>query len=377
MTQPRLQGEDDGHVDIFSVIRAGDVLVHHPYDSFATSVERFVEQAANDPEVLAIKMTVYRTSDDTPLVPALIRATERGKQAVCLVEVKARGDERANIQWARAMEEAGVHVVYGHPALKTHAKCLLVVRREGDGARHYVHIGTGNYHPQTARLYTDFGLFTCDEQIGADVADMFNFLTGYARPRRYRKELVAPNFLRDAMIAEIERTVAAHEEGRPARIAMKLNSLVDRRCIRALYRASQAGVPVDLNIRGICCLVPGVPGVSENIRVNSVVGRFLEHSRIFAFERNGETKVYIGSADLMPRNLDTRVELVTPVDDPSLRDDLLDTLERSLADDTNSWDLGPDNVWRRRTQQGHEPRSVQRELMLGHQARAAEGTTAT
>jgi polyphosphate kinase len=377
VTQPRLQGDDNGHVDIFGVIRAGDVLVHHPYDSFATSVERFVEQAANDPEVLAIKMTVYRTSDDTPLVPALIRATERGKQAVCLVEVKARGDERANIQWARAMEEAGVHVVYGHPALKTHAKCLLVVRREGDGARHYVHIGTGNYHPQTARLYTDFGLFTCDEQIGADVADMFNFLTGYARPRRYRKELVAPNFLRDAMIAEIERTVAAHEEGRPARIAMKLNSLVDRRCIRALYRASQAGVPVDLNVRGICCLVPGVPGVSEKIRVNSVVGRFLEHSRIYAFERNGETKVYIGSADLMPRNLDTRVELVTPVDDPALRDDLLDTLERSLADDTNSWDLGADNVWRRRTQQGHEPRSVQRELMLGHQARAAEGSTAT
>jgi polyphosphate kinase len=377
VTQPRLQGEDDGHVDIFGVIRAGDVLVHHPYDSFATSVERFVQQAANDPEVLAIKMTVYRTSDDTPLVPALIRATERGKQAVCLVEVKARGDERANIQWARAMEEAGVHVVYGHPALKTHAKCLLVVRREGDGARHYVHIGTGNYHPQTARLYTDFGLFTCDEQIGADVADMFNFLTGYARPRRYRKELVAPNFLRDAVIAEIERTVAAHEEGRPARIAMKLNSLVDRRCIRALYRASQAGVPIDLNIRGICCLVPGVPGVSENIRVNSVVGRFLEHSRILAFERNGETKVYIGSADLMPRNLDTRVELVTPVEDPSLRDDLLDTLERSLADDTNSWDLGPDNVWHRRTQRGHEARSVQRELMLGHQARAAEGTAAT
>jgi polyphosphate kinase len=376
VTQPRLQGEDDGHVDIFGAIRAGDVLVHHPYDSFVTSVERFVQQAANDPEVLAIKMTVYRTSDDTPLVPALIRATERGKQAVCLVEVKARGDERANIQWARAMEEAGVHVVYGHPALKTHAKCLLVVRREGDGARHYVHIGTGNYHPQTARLYTDFGLFTCDEQIGADVADMFNFLTGYARPRRYRKELVAPNFLRDAVIAEIERTVAAHEEGRPARIAMKLNSLVDRRCIRALYRASQAGVPIDLNIRGICCLVPGVAGVSENIRVNSVVGRFLEHSRILAFERNGETKVYIGSADLMPRNLDTRVELVTPVEDPSLRDDLLDTLERSLADDTNSWDLGPDNVWHRRTQRGHEPRSVQRELMLGHQARAAEGTAA-
>jgi polyphosphate kinase len=296
---------------------------------------------------------------------------------VCLVEVKARGDERANIQWARAMEEAGVHVVYGHPALKTHAKCLLVVRREGDGARHYVHIGTGNYHPQTARIYTDFGLFTCDEQIGSDVADMFNFLTGYARPRRYRKVLVAPNFLREAMIAEIERTVAAHEQGKQARIAMKLNSLVDRRCIRALYRASGAGVPVDLNVRGICCLVPGVPGVSENISVNSVVGRFLEHSRIFAFERDGETKVYIGSADLMPRNLDTRVELVTPVDDPPLRDDLLDTLERSLADDTNSWDLGSDGIWRRRTPEGDEPRSVQRELMVGHQARAAEGATTT
>jgi polyphosphate kinase len=376
VTQPRLQGEEGDGVDMFATIRSGDVLVHHPYDSFATSVERFVEQAVNDPKVLAIKMTVYRTSDDTPLVPALIRATEKGKQAVCLVEVKARGDERANIQWARAMEEAGVHVVYGHPALKTHAKCLLVVRREGDGARHYVHIGTGNYHPKTARLYTDFGLFTCDEQIGADVADMFNFLTGYGRPRRYRRVLVAPNFLRDAMIGEIERTVAAHEEGKPARIAIKMNSLVDRRCIRALYRASQAGVPIDLNIRGICCLVPGVPGVSETIKVNSVVGRLLEHSRIFAFERDSETKVYIGSADLMPRNLDTRVELVAPVDDPILRDDLLDTLERSLADDANCWDLGPDNLWRRRTPQGPEPRSVQRELMLGHQARAAEGATA-
>jgi polyphosphate kinase len=376
VTQPRLQGDEGDGVDMFATIRAGDVLVHHPYDSFTTSVERFVEQAANDPKVLAIKMTVYRTSDETPLVPALIRAIERGKQAVCLVEVKARGDERANIQWARSMEEAGVHVVYGHPALKTHAKCLLVVRREGDGSRHYVHIGTGNYHPTTARLYTDFGLFTCDEQIGADVADMFNFLTGYARPRRYRRVLVAPNFLRDAMIAEIERTVAAHEEGKSARIAIKMNSLVDRRCIRALYRASQAGVRIDLNIRGICCLVPGVPGVSETVKVNSVVGRFLEHSRIYAFERDGETKVYIGSADLMPRNLDTRVELLTPVDDPSLRDDLLDTLERSLADDASSWDLGFDNLWRRRTPEGPEPRSVQRELMLGHQARAAEGPTA-
>ena len=243
-------------------MRAGDVLVHHPYDSFSTSVGRFVEQAANDPDVLAIKLTIYRTSDDTPLVPALIRATERGKQAVCLVELKARFDERANIEWARKLEETGVHVVYGHPALKTHAKCILVVRREGDGVRHYLHVGTGNYHPKTARLYTDFGLFTTDERLGSDVADMFNFLTGYARPRRYRKALIAPDHLRDGIVDEIERTIAAKEAGKPARIQMKMNSLVDRTCIKALYRASQAGVPVDLNIRGICCLVPGVPGVS-------------------------------------------------------------------------------------------------------------------
>jgi polyphosphate kinase len=371
VSQPRLQGEDGGGVDVFEVIRHGDVLVHHPYDSWSSSVERFVEQAVEDPEVLAIKMTVYRTSDDTPLVPALIRATERGKQAVCMVELKARGDERANIGWARALEEAGVHVVYGHPGLKTHAKCLLVVRREGDGVRHYVHVGTGNYHPQTARLYTDFGLFTCDEDLASDVADMFNFLTGFARPRRYRKVLVAPTFLREAIIAEIEETVAAHEEGRPARIAMKMNALVDRRIIRALYQASQAGVPVDLNIRGICCLVPGLEDVSENIRVVSVVGRFLEHSRIFAFERNGSTKVYIGSADLMPRNLDTRVEMLTPVLDDALRADLLDTLDRCFLDDVNAWELNEDGTWARRHPEG-EPRSVQRELMAGHAARAAE-----
>jgi polyphosphate kinase len=375
VTQPRLHGEDGETIDMFDVIRHGDVLVHHPYDSWSTSVERFVAQAVEDPDVLAIKLTVYRTSDDTPLVPALIRATERGKQAVCMVELKARGDERANIGWARALEEAGVHVVYGHPALKTHAKCLLVVRREGDGVRHYVHIGTGNYHHQTARLYTDFGLFTCSEALGADVGDMFNFLTGFARPRRFRKVLVAPTFLRDAIITEIEDTVAAHRDGRQARIALKMNALVDRRVIRALYRASQAGVPVDLNIRGICCLVPGVEGVSENIRVVSVVGRFLEHSRIFAFQRNGTERVYIGSADMMPRNLDTRVELVAPVEDPVLKEDLLDTLERSLADDANAWELQSDRTWVRRAPDEHEPRSVQRELMIGHAARAAEAQT--
>jgi polyphosphate kinase len=322
-------------------------------------------------------MTVYRTSDDTPLVPALIRATERGKQAVSMVELKARFDERANIQWGKKLEEAGVHVVYGHPAVKTHAKAILVVRREGDGVRNYCHIGTGNYHPKTARLYTDFGLFTCDERLGADVADMFNFLTGFARPRAFRKVLTAPTFARDGIIDEIERTVAAHEEGREARIALKMNALVDRRIIRALYRASQAGVPVDLNIRGICCLVPGVPGVSETIRVISVVGRFLEHSRIYAFHRGGEApSVWIGSADLMPRNLDKRVELLAPVEDPALRDDLLDTLERCLADDVNAWELQSDKTWVRRTPGDDEPRSVQRELMRLHAARAAEAQPA-
>jgi polyphosphate kinase len=376
VTQPRLQAEE-GEVDMFAVIRAGDVLVHHPYDSFSTSVERFVQQAVADPDVLAVKLTIYRTSDDTPLIPALIRATERGKQAVCLVELKARFDERANIGWARALEEAGVHVVYGHPALKTHAKCILIVRREGDGVRNYVHIGTGNYHPTTARLYTDFGLFTDDADIGADVADMFNFLTGYARPRRYRKALVAPAYLRDGIIEEIEKTVAAHERGEPARIRLKMNSLVDKRCIRALYDASTAGIPVELNVRGICCLKPGLPGISDNIRVVSVVGRFLEHSRIYCFERGDEQTVLIGSADLMPRNLDQRVELITPVEDPALRDDLIDTLERSLADDSNAWELDSEGQWTRRTPEGPEPRSVQRELMLGHAARASESPERT
>jgi polyphosphate kinase len=371
VTQPRLQLDDDE--DIFAEIRRGDILVHHPYDSFATSVERFVEQAASDPDVLAIKMTVYRTSDDTPLIPALIRATERGKQAVCLVELKARFDERANIGWARALEEAGVHVVYGHPALKTHAKAILVVRREGDGVRHYVHVGTGNYNPKTARLYTDFGLFTADEALGVDVGDMFNFLTGFARPRRYNRVLLAPTFLRDALLDEIERTIAARERGEDARILMKMNALVDRRCIRALYRASQAGVPVDLNIRGICCLRPGVPGVSDNIRVVSVLGRFLEHSRVYAFFRGDDVQVYTGSADLMPRNLDNRVELIVPVADPVVRDDLLDAVERCMADDSGAWELGPDRGWVRR-EPGPEPRSVQRELMLGHAARAAEAS---
>jgi polyphosphate kinase len=375
VTQPRLQGAESEHVSFLAEMRRADILVHHPYDSFATSVERFVEQAVADPDVLAIKQTVYRTSDDSPLVPALIRATERGKQAVCMVELKARFDERANITWARALEEAGVHVVYGQPGLKTHAKCILVVRREGDGVRHYVHIGTGNYHPKTARLYTDFGLFTCDEEIGADVADMFNFLTGLARPEGYRKVIIAPNGMREAIIEEVDRTIAAHERGEAARIRLKMNSLVDRRIIRALYRASRAGVRVDLNVRGICCLRPGVEGVSDNICVVSVLGRFLEHSRLYSFERGGETRVLIGSADLMPRNLDTRVELLTPVEDELLQEDLLDTLDRSLATDVGAWELQADGSWRKRTP-GDPPSSVQRDLMLKHAARASEGAQA-
>jgi polyphosphate kinase len=372
VTQPRLQTPDGAQADVMAAMREGDILLHHPYDSFATSVEALVEQAVNDPDVLAIKLTVYRTSDDSPLVPALIRAAERGKQAVCMVELKARFDERNNIQWASLLEEAGVHVVYGLPALKTHSKCLLIVRRERDGVRHYVHIGTGNYHPNTARLYTDFGLLTCDESIGADVADMFNFLTGFARPRRFRDVLVAPAHLRDGILGEIERTIADHRAGKRARIRMKMNALVDKNCIRALYRASQAGVPVELNVRGICCLRPGVEGVSENVRVVSIVGRFLEHSRIYAFERDDRVSVYIGSADLMPRNLDTRVELLTPVREPELRGELLDTLDRCFADNTHAWDLQPDGTWVRLQPDAQHMRNAQTELMLHHAVRAAE-----
>ncbi len=371
VTQPRLTPEEDAEPDVLAAMRRGDILVHHPYDSFATSVQRFIEQAVEDPQVLAIKLTVYRTSDDSPLVPSLIRASERGKQAVCLVEIKARFDEQANVRWARKLEEAGVHVVYGLPALKTHAKCVLVVRREGDGVRHYVHVGTGNYHAKTARIYTDFGLFTCDPDVGADVADMFNGLTGFSRQRSYRKVLVAPAFLREGIVDQIERTIEAHREGKPARIVMKMNSLVDGACIHALYEASQAGVPVDLNVRGICCLRPGVEGASENIRVLSIVDRFLEHSRVYAFQRGGEWSTWIGSADLMPRNLDTRVELVCPVEDRVLRDRLLDVLDRCLADNTHAWELRENGTWDRRVAPDDERRSVQRELMAAHAEHAA------
>jgi polyphosphate kinase len=365
---PAFADSENGEVDVLAAMRAGDVLVHHPYESFAGSVERFVKQAAKDPDVLAIKITVYRTSDDSALVPALIEAAERGKQAVCLVELKARFDERRNIGWARALEEAGAHVVHGLPGLKTHAKALLVVRREGSGVRHYVHIGTGNYHAKTARLYEDLGLFTCDREVAADVAELFNSLTGAARTPEYRRVVVAPDHMRDWFVQEVRRTIEAKEAGEEARIVLKMNALVDARCIRALYQASQAGVRVDLAVRGICCLRPGVPDVSDNITVVSVVGRFLEHSRIYGFQRGDERSYWFGSPDLMPRNLDTRVELLAPVA-PGLCPELDDTLERYLADDTFGWELGADGDWTRRT---GGTRSLHAELMARAAERAAE-----
>jgi polyphosphate kinase len=365
VTPPAFADTDEGKADVLAAMRAGDLLVHHPYESFAYSVERLIQQAVADPDVLAIKMTVYRTSDDSELVPSLIEAAERGKQAVCLVELKARFDESRNIGWARSLEEAGAHVVHGLPGLKTHAKALLIVRREGDGARHYVHVGTGNYHAKTARLYEDFGLFTTDHDVAADVAELFNALTGAARSPEYRKAVVAPDHMRSWYLDEVERTIEAHEQGLETRIVLKLNSLVDARCIQALYEASQAGVPVDINVRGICCLRPGVAGVSENIRVVSVVGRFLEHSRVYGFHRGDERFYWMGSGDLMPRNLDTRVELLVPIEDPKGRAEIEETIELCLADDTFAWDLKSDDTWERR---GGGTRSVQGELM----ERAAE-----
>jgi polyphosphate kinase len=365
-------GNRDEHPDVFAAMRAGDVLVHYPYHSFSTSTERFVQQAVEDPNVLAIKMTVYRTSDDSALVPSLIEAAEKGKQAVCLVELKARFDERQNIRWSRALEEVGAHVVHGIPGLKTHAKAILVVRRERGRVRHYVMIGTGNFHAKNARLYEDYGLFTTDRELGEEVANLFNTLTGYGHPEGQRKVLVAPGSMREPLLDEIERTVAAHRAGVPSRIVMKMNSLVDRRCIQALYRASQAGVPIELNVRGICCLIPGLEGVSETIRVVSVVGRFLEHSRIYTFHRGDEHCYYIGSADLMPRNLDTRVELLAPVDDQELRADIDDTLERCLLDDTFAWEMSADRSWVRRRE---GTRSVHRELMERAVAQASSAAS--
>jgi len=348
----------------FEAIRTGDVLVHHPYDSFAASFESFLDTSAADPNVIALKSTVYRTSDDTPLVPALIAAAERGKQSVCLVELKARGDERRNIEWSRALEQAGVHVVYGFPSLKIHAKTTLVVRRESDGLRRYVHLGTGNYNTVTARTYEDFGLFTADEEIAADVADLFNYLTGFGRPAAFRKLLVAPFTLRQRLVEEIRRVADAARAGRKACIRIKVNGLTHVEVIDELYAASQVGAKVDVLCRGVCSLRPGVPGLSEGIRVRSVLGRFLEHSRLFEFVADERTVLLMGSADLMPRNLDHRVEVLTPVEDPTLQTELSTTLRSLLADTTASWELRRDGVWERvRPGKEERPRSAQSVLM--------------
>ncbi|MGH7763051.1 MAG: polyphosphate kinase 1, partial [Candidatus Dormibacteraceae bacterium] len=341
-TQPRLRGLGAEVPDLFAVLRAGDVLAHHPYDSFATSVEAFIDHAASDHDVLAIKQTLYRTSGPaSPIVRALIRAAERGKQVVALVELKARGDEQANIGWARALEEANVHVVYGLLGLKTHAKVTLVVRREGAHIQHYLHVGTGNYNPNTARAYEDVSLLSADAELGADVTELFNLLTGYSRQSKYRKLLVAPTSLRAGITQLIEREAVVG-----GRIIIKVNNLIDPEIIDALYAASQAGAQVDLLIRSMCSLRPGVPGLSERIRVRSIVGHFLEHSRVFCFGNGGQPEYYLGSSDLMPRNLDRRVEAVVPVTDPRLRRRLLEILETSLADDVLAWELGPDGGWR-------------------------------
>jgi polyphosphate kinase len=342
-TQPRLRGVAAEVPDLFAVLRAGDVLAHHPYDSFATSVEALIDHAAGDPDVLAIKQTLYRTSGPaSPIVRALIRAAERGKQVVALVEIKARGDEQANIGWARALEEANVHVVYGLLGLKTHAKVTLVVRREGGHIQHYLHVGTGNYNPSTARAYEDVSLLSADSDLGADVTELFNLLTGYSRQSRYRKLLVAPTNLRAAITQLIEREGVVG-----GRIIIKVNNLIDQEIIDALYGASQRGAHVDLLVRSMCSLRPGVPGLSERIRVRSIVGQFLEHSRVFMFGNGGRPEYYLGSSDLMPRNLDRRVEAVVPVTDPKLRLRLQQILDVSLADDVLAWELGPDATWHR------------------------------
>lgn len=346
---PALKSVERGEESIFSAIRKGDILIHHPYESFSSSVQTFIAQAASDPNVLTIKMTLYRTSGDSPIVHSLIKAAENGKQVVALVEIKARFDEQNNIIWARKLEDAGVHVVYGVVGLKTHTKTTLVVRQEGDRIRRYVHIGTGNYNPKTSKLYTDLGLLSARDDLGADLTDLFNFLTGYSRQTNYRKLLVAPLTLRQGMLQLIEREIEHAQNGQRGRIIAKMNSLVDDEMIRALYKASQAGVEIDLIVRGICCLRPGVPGVSDRIRVISIIGRFLEHARIFYFSNNGDEEIYIGSADWMPRNLDRRVEAVTPVEEPSAIQELKDIIDIMLTDNRQAWEMAEDGSFTQRT----------------------------
>jgi len=337
-------------LDLLDVMRERDILLHHPYDSFSTSVQRFLEQAAVDERVLAIKQTLYRTSGDSPIVDALIEAAQNGKQVLAIVEIKARFDEENNISWARKLEEAGVHVVYGLVGLKTHCKLSMVVRDDGDALRRYIHIGTGNYHPRTARIYEDFGVLTTNATIGEDVANLFNYLSGYALPQTYRELLVSPHSVRAGLLERIEREIVNAREGKPAGIRFKCNALVDEQIIDALYTASQAGVRVDLVIRGICALRPGVPGVSENIHVRSILGRFLEHSRVFEFVNGGEHEVYIGSADMMHRNLDRRVEVLVRLQRRTHINRMRAYLDLSTADTTSAWLLGADGHWTRHRQ---------------------------
>jgi polyphosphate kinase len=362
-------------IDLLAAVRQKDVLVQHPYVSFSTSVQAFIEQAAADPNVLAIKQTLYRTSGDSPIIDALIDAAEAGKQVLAVVEIKARFDEVNNISWARKLEEAGVHVVYGVVGLKTHAKLCLVVRQESDGLVRYCHIGTGNYNPKTARVYEDFGLFTCDPQVGEDLSRLFNLLSGFAPRSRFKRLLVAPRSVRSGLIELIEQEVELHEtraKGAPAgRIVIKANSIVDEALIDALYRASIAGVHVDVWVRGICALRPGVEGLSENIRVRSVLGRFLEHSRVFWFDHGGDPQVYIGSADMMHRNLDRRVEALVRIVDPGHLDELRDLIDLGFAETTSRWDLGSDGRWVRHHQNevGEPLDDLQARLMERHDKR--------
>nr|WP_255221383.1 RNA degradosome polyphosphate kinase [Rhodococcus wratislaviensis] len=362
-------GERETPKSIFATLRDGDVLVHHPYDSFSTSVQRFIEQAAADPQVLAIKQTLYRTSGDSPIVDALITAAEAGKQVVALVEIKARFDEQANIKWARKLEQAGVHVAYGLVGLKTHCKTCLVVRREGSTIRRYCHIGTGNYHPKTARLYEDVGLLTAAPEIGADLTDLFNSLTGYSRKTQYRNLLVAPYGIRRGIIERIDGEVARALRGEDAGIRLKANALVDEQVIDALYRASRAGVPVQIVVRGICTLKPGVQGLSESIEVRSILGRFLEHSRILHFR--GADEYWIGSADMMHRNLDRRVEVMVQVKDPRLTAQLSDNFDSALDPTTRCWVLQPDGNWMAAPDHGQDVRDHQEALM---RARTSSGS---
>ena len=331
--------------NVFQAISRSDVLLHHPYDSFSTSVQAFVAQAATDPKVLAIKQTLYRTSGDSPIVDALIEAARNGKQVLALVEIKARFDEQRNISWARKLEQAGVHVVYGLVGLKTHCKLLLVVRQEDDGLHRYCHIGTGNYHPRTARLYEDYGLLTKDPDVGSDLTKLFNQLSGYAPKAKFRRLLVAPTSVRAGLIDLIDAEADRAREGKEAWVKFKVNSVVDEKTIDALYRASQAGVQVDLVVRGICAMRAGVPGLSENIRIRSVLGRFLEHSRLYAFHGEDEPVVYIGSADLMHRNLDRRIEALISISDPDQRELLIENIDLSMADDVAAWELDADGAW--------------------------------